>query len=199
MSSPVSLALQKITTWPELGINYWGIHKNASTTLTQHFLNLVGEKFDNEKHAKNVVRSRLISRHDALNNNLKNFCVVRNPIDRFLSTYFMFKYPKNSMQEKAAKRANFNNDLDLNESINVLAIELQTKFKTNKHWWKQIWYIEKTTNIDYICKLETLKDNWPFNFAAPMNLVNSSNRQTVTVDFEKIKTLYKEDVEAFEY
>ena len=111
----------------------------------------------------------------------------------------MFKYPKNSMQEKAAKRANFNNDLDLNESINVLAIELQTKFKTNKHWWKQIWYIEKTTNIDYICKLETLKDNWPFNFAAPMNAVNSSNRQTVTVDFEKIKTLYKEDVEAFEY
>ena len=34
---------QNITHWPELGINYWGINKNATSTITLHFGQLVGD------------------------------------------------------------------------------------------------------------------------------------------------------------
>ena len=109
--------LDKILPWSELGINYWGINKNATSTITLHFGQLVGDisKPTEDQIHQGVAwkisqnQDRYISSDEALNNGYKNFCVIRNPYDRFVSCYNHFANPIHDVQKQTQRKARFNN------------------------------------------------------------------------------------------
>ena len=73
MTAAKKVKRQNITSWPELGINYWGINKNATSTMMNHFAVLTGninaqEILINSQAGKKTVSKRYISIDTALTN-----------------------------------------------------------------------------------------------------------------------------------
>jgi hypothetical protein len=196
-----------ITAWPELGINYWSINKNATTTFMHHFGQLAGfnlpEKALEGHKAKLEAKKqgRYINEETALSNGLKNFCVVRDPLQRYLSTYAMFKFPKNKLQEQAAAKLGFNPEWDANIFLDKIEWKWRRNKAGNKHYWKQVWTLpDDVTKIDFILKLEDLQTSWPLDLPAPNFVGNASScPQIINVDADYVKLLYKEDYDTFNY
>jgi len=198
---------RSISTWPELGINYWSINKNATTTFMHHFGQLAGFNLSTEALEGHKAKleakkqGRFISAETALSNGLKNFCIVRDPFNRYLSTYAMFKYPKNKLQEQAARKLGFNPDWDATTFLDKIEWKWRRGKAGNKHYWKQVWTLpDDITKIDYIIKLENLKEEWPLDIPLPTFVGNSSSRpEIINVDIDYVKLLYKEDYDTFNY
>lgn len=212
MSPTKQIIKKKITTWPELGINYWGIHKNATTTLSDYFVQLVGDNplykewlpaKDDAWKRKTAAAKRSISSFTALSNGLVNFCLVRDPVDRFFSIYKMWKYPKDLIQERSATKAKFDSTDSPNDFAEKILAEFSRGIKKsgNKHLWKQVWYLPSDiTKIDQIVNLENLQKDWPFDFPYPDYKVNKTTKiQNLSVDKEIIYQAYNEDYSAFGY
>ena len=80
-----------VMTFPELGVNYFGIPKCMNTSIKWALLNEVGladQPIDEiSKWVHNVELDRYITPEDALSSPLRNFTVIRSPYDRVRSLY----------------------------------------------------------------------------------------------------------------
>ena len=107
------LVRQNITAWPELGINYWGINKNATSTMTMHFATLCGDIIPTDEEirlgvlAKGRMKRRYITQQQAHQNGLQNFAVCRHPLQRFYSVYKHLKHPTSVIQQRTRGKARF--------------------------------------------------------------------------------------------
>ena len=195
---------QNITAWPELGINYWGINKNASSTLTIHFATLCGEiKPTDEDIARGILAkermgSRYITQDEAFSNGLKNFGVSRHPLARFKSIYKHLKHPKTVIQQQTVSKARFDPTWTPIEFAEHIVHTFQTG-KINKHWKRQVSFIPHAWRMNHIVKLERLFEDWPFDFPAPNITSNPTVDEDVDIDEGIIYDLYHEDYLSFGY
>jgi len=195
---------QNITAWPELGLNYWAINKNASSTLTMHFATLCGEitptdeEIESGQLAKGGMGSRYITQEQAFQNGLKNFAVTRHPVDRFKSIYKHLKHPKTVVQQRTVGKARFDPTWTPMEFLEHIIHTLQTG-KINKHWKKQVSFIPQPWRLDHIIKLERLSEDWPFDFDPPGIISNSTVDLDIDVDEGIVYDLYHEDYLSFGY
>ena len=200
---------QNITAWPELGVNFWGINKNATSTIISHFSVLTKDieeqnyDFELGQRAKLIAKAnnRYIDSSVAFNNGLKNFSIVRNPHSRFLSCFKQFKYPQNEIHERSSKKAAFNKDWSADDFLENIERKFVFRNKPgNKHYWKQSWFLPLPKTIDYIIKLEKLNNEWPFEFDAPSFISNKSNfKQIIKYNKDLLENIYYEDFENFGY
>ena len=195
---------QNITAWPELGINYWGINKNASSTVTMHFATLCGEITPTEEEialgvlAKSGMGKRYITQDQAFRNGLKNFAVSRHPFDRFKSIYKHLKHPKTVIQQRTVDKARFDPSWTPMEFLEHIIHTFQTG-KINKHWKKQVSFIPQHWRLDHIIKLESLSEDWPFDFDPPNIISNPTVSKDIDLDEDIIYDLYHEDYLSFGY
>jgi hypothetical protein len=195
---------QNISAWPELGINYWGINKNASSTLTIHFATLCGEITPTDEDialgmlAKERMKPRYITQDEAFSNGLKNFAVSRHPLARFKSIYKHLKHPKTVIQQQTVSKARFDPTWTPEEFLEHIIHTFHTG-KINKHWRKQVSFIPRHWRLEHIIKLESLSEDWPFDFPAPTIVSNPTVSEDVDIDEGIIYDLYHEDYLSFGY
>ena len=195
---------QNITAWPELGINYWGINKNASSTLTIHFATLCGEIDPTDQDishgilAKERMGARYVTQEQAFQNGLKNFGVSRHPFERFKSVYKHLKHPKTVIQQQTVSKARFDPTWTPGEFAEHIVHTFQTG-KINKHWKRQVSFIPQAWRLDHVVKLERLVEDWPFDFPAPKIVSNPTISQDIDIDEGIIYDLYHEDYLSFGY
>jgi len=198
---------QNITTWPELGINYWGINKNATSTFINHFQILTGNLLPHEVYqndgqkGKISLRHRYIDYNSACSNGLKNFAILRNPFDRFESCYKQFKFPITETQNKSSQKARFDPTWTADDFLLYIESKLCNNPKAgNKHFWAQTTFLHNYNAIDFAVKLENLNQDWPFEFEAPLFTSNPSLQgQPIKYDKSILKRIYKKDFKTFEY
>jgi len=79
-----------ISVWQDLKLNYWAIPKVANTAikvaLSGYNAN-PNKKYSKVKWVHNPNNVTYVDRKIALQNNYKNFTVIRHPYDRFISLY----------------------------------------------------------------------------------------------------------------
>jgi len=195
---------QNITAWPELGINYWGINKNASSTLTIHFATLCGEITPTDEDialgilAKERMKPRYITQDEAFQNGLTNFAVSRHPFERFKSVYKHLKHPKTVIQQRTVTKARFDPTWNEKQFLEHIIDTFHTG-KINKHWRKQVSFIPQPWRLDHVIKLERLMEDWPFDFNPPEIQSNTTVEEVVSVDEELIHDVYHEDYLSFGY
>ena len=195
---------QNITAWPELGINYWGINKNASCTLTIHFATLCSEINPTDEDialgilAKESMKPRYITQDEAFSNGLKNFAVSRHPLARFKSIYKHLKHPKTVIQQQTVSKARFGPTWTPMEFVEHIIHTFQTG-KINKHWKRQVSFIPQSWRLQHVIKLERLIEDWPFDFPSPHIVSNPTVGKDIDIDEGIIYDLYHEDYLSFGY
>lgn len=200
---------QNITHWPELGINYWGINKNATSTITLHFGQLVGDipkPTDYQIHQGlawkiSPNQDRYISADEALNNGYKNFCVIRNPYNRFVSCYNHLANPIHDAQKQTQHKARFDTSWTPNDFMEHIAKTFKTGKRINKHWRKQIDFVGDLSKFNIVIKLEELNKSWKdqLNCPAPSILSNPSSHHKLQFDHKRLYEIYQNDFEALGY
>lgn len=201
------IVMQNITHWPEIGINYWAINKVATSSLMAYFvnktskLNLKDLNDNNDQQAKIIAKKekRFITREIAYSNGCKNLTVVRNPYDRLVSCFRMFKYPLNETQKSGAGKARFDPDWNEDQFLDFIEQQFSLNTRGNKHYAKQITFVPEVKKMDYIIKLEEIFFQWPFSDDLPKFVFNSSKKEKVCLDAERVKELYSEDYRIFGY
>lgn len=189
----------RISTWPELGINYWGINKNASTTMREHL------SFLSKKENKFIEKTRNITREEAFENGLINFGISRDPLSRFVSCYAMYKdanLEQNSSIMNSVKKIRFDQTWTIEDFFQVVKERIESGYKVNKHYQLQTWFIPEPDKLDYVIKMERLLEDWPLDIPPPSIQKNKTNGAKYHVSEElkdSIYELYKIDYEVFGY
>ena len=195
---------QNITAWPELGINYWAINKNASSTLTMHFATLCGEITPTEEEievgqlAKHRLGNRYITQEQAYHNGMKNFGVSRHPLQRFYSVYKHLKHPTSVVQQQTVGKARFDPTWNEKQFLEHIIHTFHTG-KINKHWRKQVSFMPTPWRLDHVIKLERLVEDWPFDFEPPRIQSNTTSNVDVSIDEDLVHDVYHEDYLYFGY
>lgn len=206
MKKSKEIVSQNITCWPELGVNYWGINKNATSTIITHFTKLVYNDqsmlgdVELGQSAKKYLSQRYIDKSEALRNGYVNFTIVRNPYDRFESCFKQFKYPKYEVHSLSASKARFNPDWSADDFLNFIEKKFVEKRSIgNKHYRKQSWFVPNPNFLQHVIKLEKLNNHWPFDFPAPEFKSNFQPSMEINYNKEKFYKLFKEDFDNFKY
>jgi hypothetical protein len=203
-----SVVRNNITKWDSLGINFWGINKNATSTIVNHFAIAEGLIKEDEIHlsggqkGKLKITEQFISRDEAFSNMFLNFTVVRNPYARFESCYKHLKYPLTDVQKNTRLKAKFNPNWSADEFLDFIEYMFQdaNSSKVNKHYQRQSWFITNIKKMDYVIKLEKLNKRWPFkHITFPAFISNPSSKIEVKYNKDRLYNLYQEDFENFKY
>ena len=193
-----------ITSFPELGINYWGINKVATSTLVNHFVLLTGKHINVQvssgQKGKSLSKTRAVSKEIAYTNGLINLGVVRHPEERFESCYRHFKFPKDDVQAVGGKKANFDPAWTADDFLDHIDRVFLAGRIGNKHYSKQTWYIPEPGRLDHIIKLERLTEDWPFVFPSPQFVSNPTTKVwNLKYNKEKLHEIYQCDFDTFGY
>ena len=147
-----------ISTWPERGINYWGIPKCGNTSIKYALRGCRPDRYEEHDQAEWVHhkdQAEYITPDEALSNGRTNITVVRHPYDRVMSLYrdFVLRRPKN--HSKGART--------LENFIYNVIIESDDTIDTNLHYRSISYFIANTnrtsllvdkvfdiSNIDYV-------------------------------------------------
>ena len=199
---------QNIIHWPELNINYWGINKNATSTITLHLGQLVGDisKPSQEEVLQGVAwktanKNRYISSEQALSNGCKNFCVVRNPYNRFVSCYNHLAYPQHDIQKITQAKTRFDVTWTPDDFMEHIAKTFKTGKKINKHWRQQIDFIRDLSNFTIVIRMEDFNNSWQAQLAypAPKIISNPSSNNVLQFDRQRLYEIYQNDFHALGY
>jgi hypothetical protein len=196
---------QNITAWPELGINYWGINKNATSTMTMHFATLCGDIIPTDEDirlgqlAKSKMKHRYITQQQAHQNGLQNFAVCRHPLQRFYSIYKHLKHPTSVLQQRTRGKARFDTTWNEEQFLAHIRHTFDAGKKINKHWQKQVSYVPEPERMHHVVKLERLVEDWPFEFEAPSIQSNTTTGVDVHIDEQLVHDVYHEDYLYFGY
>ena len=199
--------------FPQLGVNFRPITKCGATTMMLHLISLeegmstssiVGDVSRNNIHkflnpfAKKYQRS-LTSVND---NNFKSFALVRNPYKRFISMYTDLVLKRPARGQKAKIPANC--------SIKDFAIwlkDLEPK-KSDIHLQEQnVFLINGITEEKYVrdlitIDLDSMKENWPFEFKPPAFRAHVSATEKIELDDVTrniVYQIYKKDFDLLGY
>ena len=203
-----SIIRNNIIKFDELGINYWAINKNASSTLTMHFGEAVG---DIEKpnlaeiklgvSFKNQGHHRYITPDEALNNGLLNFCVTRDPCRRFISVYNHLSDPQTEVQKLTISKARFKHNWTPDDLMEHIAHTFETGKKINKHWRPQMDFLKDLKNFDHVVKMEHLVQQWPLHhiIEPPHYVANPTEHSRLDFDRQRLYQLYQRDFDELDY
>lgn len=151
-----------ITSFPRLGVNYWGITKCASTSMKHHLLEQeLGRRTTFRQptaiHAK--IAGYYISREDGLSNGRVNFTVTRHPVSRALSAWRDLCHTRPERGIAAG--------IDPSWSFRDLMtfVAERDDDDLDVHFRSQSWFI--TAPLEHEIDQKELNPCWPFEFAAP--------------------------------
>lgn len=177
-----------ICKFENLGINYWAIPKNASTTLKIHFsqLNHVGKvEWNEEEYSRQNPQARLnmenaasehiqyITENEAIHNGLKNCIFIRHPFRRMLTTY-SFMFQNNWFKRKSAFKNLFTEGMSFeNFLLTIYDKKLYVNYDTI--FVPQTAFLPKDHLLDVFVDIDHLTKKWPFKFPSPTIHVNKSN------------------------
>lgn len=130
-----------------------------------------------------------------------SFSFIRDPIDRFLSNYRMFKQQKNRLLQLETMTKNKHEDLDLDSFIQI------AKRFSNHHWLPQIIYIPNSSGkimLDFLGDITTFDSDWndlmkKFGLHTPLERINYTEKhesKIMCIDNETlctIRNMYIED------
>ena len=183
------------------------IPKTGGTSITHHEPHL----WSGQQH---MPLTQLSTLHPTEFNTYTKVCMVRNPWDRFVSSFEFAKAEKShwGAHKFTHKDHNVIKNLSFKETVNALYKDF-TVFK-NHGWATQYSVIchkqSNTCLVDYIFKYETCKEDDIFNSFFPyyknihLNKTNS-RRHTDYHDYytkttrDKIAELYWQDIVTFDY
>jgi len=205
-----SILRNNIIKFQELGINYWAINKNASSTLTMHFGEAVGDiqkpnlaeiQLGVSFKIKDEALSRYITPNEALNNGLLNFCVIRDPCRRFISCYNHLKNPQTEVQKNTISKARFDYNWTPNDFMQYIDHTFETGQKINKHWKPQMDFLMDMSNFDHVIKQEHMIEQWPIShiIGPPKYVANKTQHAEYDYDKQKLYKLYQQDFDELGY
>lgn len=189
---------RNITVWPLLGVNFWGITKCANSTMKIHLYELENNaKFEAKKDTKihKPIYVNYISEEEALQNNLTNFTITRNPYDRFVSIYrdMVKSRPRRGRQAGLSSDSNIDQVLSLISEIpnNERDVHLRTQYSFIPY--------TQITKID----VKDILSKWPLDFPAP-NFIKNKSSYTDSIQLteeqrKKVYEIYKEDFVYLDY
>lgn len=126
-------------------------------------------------------------------------CIVRNPIDRFISTYNFAKSDKSfwfSSKEEDNMEKHPHYDISINMDINEYANYLYLNPNSHNRWsFPQTFFIlnkEGEVEIDTIIKYETMKSDLK-KFDIDLNCVlnKSEKKEEIKIEEQTLKILYE--------
>ena len=207
--SDKSIIAHNITCWPEFGLNYWGINKNATSTITMHFGQLAGDiHYTDSDIAEGVAwklpeqnHFRYITPTQALTNNNRNFCVIRDPYSRFISCYNHLANPQHEVQLNTQRKTRFDIDWTPNDFMEHIAETLHKGKKINKHWRPQIDFVKDLKRFAVVVRMEEFDESWKMQLdvPAPQIISNPSAHYHLEFDHQRLYEIYKCDFEALGY
>lgn len=191
MSQQTLKLKHNITQWDILKLNYWGITKAGNTSMKLALLRAsgIGVSSDDDSNAKihSVNYITYITPETANLNGYRNFTVVRNPYDRFVSMYKDSQKRPNILGTKGIKT--------INELLNKIE---NTKDKNrNVHLRSQSYFI--VDDIEYFDLDDIHRIGQELNLDIPHT--NSIEQDVILTEAQKerVYNIYKEDFERFQY
>lgn len=187
---------RNITTWPNLGVNYWGVTKCANSTIKTHLWELEhNSKFAINKDTaihSDIYVSRL-TEYQALHSTNENFTVVRHPVSRFKSMYRDLVLSRVRVGKKASIEG-FNIDQVLDY------LETHSDSVRNVHLKSQSAFVNHDIKIIH---LENLYNEWDFDFEPPAFKKNVTRNQDniilTSYQTDRIYKIYQKDFIKFGY
>lgn len=184
-----------ITSWKKLNVNYWGITKCGNSTVKTHLYclenNIPFKDFGISIHGNTKID--YITPEFAKTNGKINFTVTRNPYDRFLSMYKDLVL----IRKHRGKHSGFKGNT-LDELIDfVSSISDENR---DFHFKTQNYFISR--EMDYVIDLYKMKEDWPFDFKYPKNVVHKSNSNfniLTNKQKDRIYEIYRIDFDKFGY
>lgn len=193
--------------FPSLGVNFWAIPKNASTTLKIHFTQHEHAESDDQfdinlyesitdprqrlmmenKYSENI---NYIGVNEALTNKCSNIMFTRHPLLRMYSVYtFMFK--DNWFMKKALFATLFEEDNTFDVFIDK--IYRWKLYEDYDHVFvRQVEFLpdRKTkSGMEHIVDVDSMEKQWPYMFSPPKNKVNRSTFTTKSPE-QKIRSIF---------
>jgi hypothetical protein len=192
-----------ITEWSKNRVNFWGITKNANTSVKMALL-----EEDRELHPKksyawvhNPKIGKYITPEAAFKNGFTNFTLVRDPITRVQSMYKDIVIKRNK-KLSVAKKFNLHETMSFDEFLDFLQVHMYD----NIHFCPQTFFIVKNDTVlpEKIFKLEEINNLEKFlNLTIPTT--NSTRKKFVEEEpltkkqIQKIKILYQNDFKILNY
>lgn len=182
-----------ISSWPNIRLNYWGITKCGNTSTKIALLNESGVSFDidNKSSTNAEIHSlsyiQYITPEDAMNNGYKNFTIVRNPYDRFISMY------KDSQRRPSILGTK--NIKTVTDLINH--IEKTEDHKRNVHLRSQSYFIRDGVSFYDLFDYDSIRKD----LSITLPHTNSIDSEVVLLDNhkERMRNIFREDFERFDY
>lgn len=181
-------AKYNITRWDKFRINWWGVAKNATTSIKRAFITAMG-------HGRNVEpqmgkATLYISREEAQNNGYENIAIIRNPYDRFVSMYIqIFRYTGDEANIRRLKINSMDKLLDY--------IESQPNEERNVHFKTQSCCLVDP-NIRYYDITEM--DKLSRDIGIPIPHENKGAKRGLTdQQKDRVYKIYKEDFDKLGY
>jgi len=163
--------------------------------VSKHYLNDDFELYFGDRSLLNKLYSEYFA-----------FCIVRHPVDRFISNYLMFTQKNYRIIQIELLSRQTQQNLRLTDFISI------TQTFNNHHWNKQSLFIpESITGFDrhFIGKLENFDEDWIFiseqlGIEFIYSHVNKTERQVINLSdndhiYKAIKDIYIEDFNRFDY
>ena len=184
----------------KLKCHFIHIPKTAGTSIFR-FLNRYCSDEEKLMYNKNPHAVQNISE------NLFKFCFVRNPWDRFISSYFYFKEYGQGFGYDTHTGEIINRFKDFDDFVlNFTSVQTEFRcphFKNQTHWIRgnNIDFIGRVENLEndfnYVCNVIGIgESNLPRRNASSHNQYHEYfNRRTK----EMVRELYEDDIETFNY
>ena len=168
-----------------------GIPKTASTTIH----NVCGHRVHPPPHIYHMKLNEILEQNSEYESYFK-FCFVRNPYQRFISTWFDLANPNSGHTTQSW------NDLDKYNSFEHFVDEFPTSKWVNwVHFRKQIDYVlvDNLNKMDFIGKQENFEDDFTeacklIGIDKPDTLNFPRERESVRPKIEEIATKYYYDM-----
>lgn len=190
-----------ITTWPDHGLNYWGIPKCGNTSIKYA---LIGRKVDYYNASDTVVwvhnikSNEYITRNEALSNGRINVTVVRHPFDRVMSLYRDFVLRRPRHHNKGAT--------NLEDFVYNVILDSEDSVETDIHYRSISYFIANSDRTSILVNnIFDIKDIDQFykRFGLKNILINKnrffSEEELSTVHKKLIFNRYKDDFRLLGY
>mgnify|MGYP001604403329 FL=1 len=188
---------RNISGWPNLGVNFFGIPKNAHTAVMTHLYRQEHSRPDFDVgfdiHNQSKGHTKFITEEESVSNGCVNFAIVRDPISRFLSMYKDLCLTRKKRGKTAGVWG-----MSLDQFLDHL---FKTPYhRLDIHFVRQVDFVPPY--VDRIFKLESLFQDWNFEFPCVNESKNSIPFADISLtdpQIKRIQEFYREDLARFKF